>query len=102
MSAFLLKRDGHTIAGLTAHEVDHAVLGTMSLAGRGVFVSRQAADQARNDAMTGRLDRYELSFEDGRRFAGDFRITNLRKGSVYAGEQMFDVTLSTFKPVEMM
>ncbi|WP_037500680.1 hypothetical protein [Sphingomonas jaspsi] len=102
MTAYLVKRDGHTIAGLKTDEVTHNPPGKMTLAGTGVFVSKQARDQALSDAVTGRSDLYELSFEDGRRVKGSFHVSHLKHRSVYAGEETFLFALSTTKPVEVL
>jgi TP901-1 family phage major tail protein len=115
-SAFLLKiSDGavptpayQTVAGLRTTQMsingDTVVVTSkdsggwrelLSGAGTRIFLGSAAEAQVRANALTGTLDAYELSFEDGEKLRGSFLIQRLDYSGDFNGERNYTMQLES-------
>lgn len=124
-SGFLLKvTDGaggwQTVAGLrtTAFSVTRAAVeatnrgtagwraliggagvGSVAIAGTGVFNGSVAEARVSADALAGSLDSYRIVFASGGTFTGQFLVTKLEYAGDWDGERTYTVALESSGPV---
>jgi predicted secreted protein len=116
-SAFLLKvGDGaatpvySTVAGLRTTQMsvngDAVVITNKGsggwrdlLSGAGVFTGSAAETRIKNNALSGVVDDYELSFESGERLKGKFLVARLDYAGDFNGERSYTLALESSGPV---
>jgi TP901-1 family phage major tail protein len=69
---------------------------SISVSAAGVFMGSAAEAQIRANALSGTLDSYRLSFEDGQSLTGQFLVQKLDYSGDYNGERAY--TLSSKAP----
>ena len=72
---------------------------SISVSAAGIFLGSAAEDQVRANALTGVLDFYELSFEDGQKLRGKFPIQRLDYSGDFNGERNYAMVLESSGPV---
>ena len=72
---------------------------SVSVSAAGIFLGSTAEAQVRANAMTGKIDDYELSFEDGERLRGQFLVQRLDYAGDYNGERNYTLQLESSGPV---
>jgi TP901-1 family phage major tail protein len=72
---------------------------SVSVSGAGVFTGSAAETRLRNQALTGTVDNYELSFESGERMRARFLVTRLDYAGDYNGERNYTLSLESSGPV---
>jgi TP901-1 family phage major tail protein len=72
---------------------------SVSVSAAGNFLGSIAEAQVRTNAMTGKIDDYELSFEDGERLRGQFLVQRLDYAGDYNGERNYTLQLESSGPV---
>ena len=72
---------------------------SISVSAAGIFLGSAAEDQVRANALTGELDFYELSFEDGQKLRGKFLIQRLDYSGDFNGERNYAMVLESSGPV---
>ena len=72
---------------------------SISVSAAGIFLGSAAEDQVRANALTGVLDFYELSFEDGQKLRGKFLIQRLDYSGDFNGERNYAMVLESSGPV---
>ena len=72
---------------------------SVSVSAAGIFLGSTAEAQVRTNAMTGKIDEYELSFEDGERLRGQFLVQRLDYAGDYNGERNYTLQLESSGPV---
>jgi TP901-1 family phage major tail protein len=68
---------------------------SVSVSAAGIFLGSIAEAQVRTNAMTGKIDDYELSFEDGERLRGQFLVQRLDYAGDYNGERNYTLQLES-------
>jgi TP901-1 family phage major tail protein len=68
---------------------------TVSVSAAGIFLGSAAETQIRTNAMSGLLDDYELSFEDGSKLRGKFLIQRLDYAGDFNGERNYSLSLES-------
>jgi TP901-1 family phage major tail protein len=68
---------------------------SVSVSAAGIFLGSTAEAQVRANAMTGKIDDYELSFEDGERLRGQFLVQRLDYAGDYNGERNYTLQLES-------
>ena len=61
----------------------------------GIFLGSAAESQIRNNAMSGMLDTYQLSFEDGTRLQGRFLVQKLNYAGDFNNERSYTLQLES-------
>lgn len=74
---------------------------TVAVSGSGVFMDSAAEGRLRQNALTGAVDAYQLSFEDGSHFEGSFVVTQLDYAGDYNGERTYTLSLQSSGPVTL-
>ena len=72
---------------------------SVSVSGAGVFTGSIAETRIKNNALTGVLDDYELSFESGERLRGRFLVARLDYAGDFNGERSYTLALESSGPV---
>lgn len=72
---------------------------SVSISGNGIFTGSDAEVRIRDNALSGSLDDYELSFESGERMCGRFLVTRLDYSGDYNGERSYTLSLESSGPV---
>lgn len=102
--AFLLKvSDGaehpvfRTLAGLriTGWFIGDGGRGNMTVGTTGIFIGQAGESLVTSHALNETIDRYELSFEDGRKVRGDFLVTEFALDGVFNGEPQYRLRLES-------
>ncbi len=75
---------------------------SVSISGAGVFTGSDAEMQLKARALTGALDRYEVSFEGGERLRGTFLVSRLDYAGDFNGERSYTLALESSGPVEAL
>ncbi len=75
---------------------------SVSISGAGVFTGSAAEMQLKSRALSGALDRYEVSFEGGERLRGTFQVTRLDYAGDFNGERTYTLALESSGPVEAL
>ena len=68
---------------------------SVSVSASGIFLGSDAESQVRYHALTGTLDQYELSFEDGARMRGAFLVQRLDYSGDFNGERTYALQLES-------
>jgi TP901-1 family phage major tail protein len=72
---------------------------SVSVSGAGVFTGSAAETRIKNNALSGLLDDYELSFESGERLRGKFLVARLDYAGDFNGERSYTLALESSGPV---
>lgn len=72
---------------------------SVSVAGSGVFTGSAAEARLKANALAGRLDDYQLSFESGETMRGRFLLTKLDYSGDFNGERAYTLALESSGPV---
>jgi TP901-1 family phage major tail protein len=67
----------------------------VSVSGAGVFTGSDAELALKARALSGALDRYELSFEGGERLQGQFQLVRLDYAGDFNGERSYALSLES-------
>ncbi|WP_343613619.1 phage tail protein [Novosphingobium sp.] len=68
---------------------------SISVSAAGVFMGSAAEGQIRANALSGTLDSYRLSFEDGQSLTGQFLVQKLDYSGDYNGERAYTLQLES-------
>ena len=68
---------------------------SVSVSAAGIFLGSSAEAQIRTNAMSGTLDDYELSFEDGEKLRGRFLVQKLDYSGDFNGERNYTLSLES-------
>jgi TP901-1 family phage major tail protein len=68
---------------------------SVSVSAAGIFLGSAAEARVRANAMSGSIDDYELSFEDGERLRGRFLVQRLDYAGDYNGERNYTLQLES-------
>ena len=68
---------------------------SVSVSAAGIFLGSSAEAQIRANAMSGTLDDYELSFEDGEKLRGRFLVQKLDYSGDFNGERNYTLSLES-------
>jgi len=72
---------------------------SVSVSAAGIFLGSSAESAVRAHALSGTLDNYELSFEDGERLRGRFLVQRLDYAGDFNGERSYTLQLESSGPV---
>ena len=72
---------------------------SVSVSAAGIFLGSAAENSVRSHALSGTIDDYELSFEDGAKMQGRFLIQRLDYSGDFNGERNYTVQLESSGPV---
>jgi len=72
---------------------------SVSVSAAGIFLGSEAESAIRANALSGALDDYELSFEDGERMRGRFLVQRLDYAGDFNGERNYTLQLESSGPV---
>ncbi|MCG2839759.1 phage tail protein [Sandaracinobacter sp. RS1-74] len=72
---------------------------SVSISGAGVFTGSDAELALKARALTGALDRFEVSFEGGERLRGSFQVARLDYSGDFNGERTYTLALESSGPV---
>jgi TP901-1 family phage major tail protein len=72
---------------------------SVSVSAAGIFLGSFAETAVRAHALTGTLDSYELSFEDGEKLRGRFLVQRLDYAGDFNGERNYTLQLESSGPV---
>lgn len=67
----------------------------VSVNAAGIFLGSEAETRIRNHALSGTIDTYELSFEDGSRMRGQFLVQRLDYSGDFNGERTYVLALES-------
>ncbi len=73
---------------------------SVSISGAGVFTGSAAEVALKSRALTGALDRFEVSFEGGERLRGSFQLSRLDYSGDFNGERTYTLALESSGAVE--
>lgn len=76
-------------------------LRSMSLSGSGVFQDDAAINSVEDLAMTGLLNNFEITFENGDIVAGAFQVTSFEYGGEHTAEQTYSMSLESSGTIVM-
>lgn len=68
---------------------------SVSVAASGIFTGSAAEAQLRALALSGSIERFELSFESGERMRGQFLVTRLEYAGDFNGERNYTLALES-------
>ena len=68
---------------------------SVSVSAAGIFLGSDAENAIRNHALSGTLDDYELSFEDGAKMRGSFLVQRLDYSGDFNGERTYSIQLES-------
>ena len=68
---------------------------SISVSASGIFLGSEAESRVRGHALSGTLDQYELSFEDGAKMRGAFLVQRLDYSGDFNGERTYAVQLES-------
>ena len=68
---------------------------SVSVSASGIFLGSEAESRVRGHALSGTLDQYELSFEDGAKMRGAFLVQRLDYSGDFNGERTYAVQLES-------
>lgn len=72
---------------------------SVSVSAAGIFLGSNAESAVRAHALSGTIDDYELSFEDGERLRGRFLVQRLDYAGDFNGERSYTLQLESSGPV---
>ena len=67
----------------------------VSVSAAGIFLGSAAENQLRNNVLSGNIDDYELSFEDGAKMRGRFLLQRLDYSGDFNGERNYSIVLES-------
>ena len=67
----------------------------VSVSASGIFLGSAAESQIRSNVLSGTIDDYELSFEDGEKLRGRFLIQRLDYSGDFNGERNYSLVLES-------
>jgi TP901-1 family phage major tail protein len=67
----------------------------VSVSAAGIFLGSAAENQLRNNVLSGNIDDYELSFEDGAKMRGKFLLQRLDYSGDFNGERNYSIVLES-------
>jgi len=67
----------------------------VSVSAAGIFLGSAAENQIRDNALTGQIADYELSFEDGAKMRGKFLVQRLDYSGDFNGERNYTLSLES-------
>ena len=73
---------------------------SVSVSASGIFLGSDAEDRLRAHALSGSIDDYELSFEDGARMRGRFLVQRLDYAGDFNGERTYALQLESSGPIQ--
>lgn len=68
---------------------------SVSVSASGIFLGSDAENAIRSHALSGTLDNYELSFEDGAKIQGSFLVQRLDYSGDFNGERTYSMQLES-------
>ena len=68
---------------------------SVSVSASGIFLDSAAEGRVQANALTGTLDAYELSFEDGAKMRGSFLVQRLDYAGDFNGERTYSLQLES-------
>lgn len=68
---------------------------SVSVSASGIFLGSDAENAIRSHALSGTLDDYELSFEDGAKMQGSFLVQRLDYSGDFNGERTYSIQLES-------
>ena len=68
---------------------------SVSVAASGIFTGSAAETKVRGLALSGGIERYELSFESGEKMRGQFLVTRLEYAGDFNGERNYTLALES-------
>jgi TP901-1 family phage major tail protein len=74
----------------------------VSIAGAGVFTGSAAELALKGRALSGAMDRFEVSFEGGERLRGSFQVARLDYSGDFNGERTYTLALESSGAVEAL
>ncbi len=72
---------------------------SVTVAGAGVFTGSAAEVRIKNNALSGMIDDYRLSFESGETMTGRFLVARLDYAGDFNGERTYTMSLESSGPV---
>jgi TP901-1 family phage major tail protein len=72
---------------------------SVSVSAAGIFLGSTAENAIRAHALSGAIDDYELSFEDGAKLRGQFLVQRLDYAGDFNGERNYTMQLESSGPV---
>lgn len=72
---------------------------SVSVSAAGIFLGSSAESTIRSHALSGTIDDYELSFEDGEKLRGRFLVQRLDYSGDFNGERNYTLQLESSGPV---
>ncbi len=75
---------------------------SVSISGAGVFTGSAAETRLQQRALSGLVDRYEVSFESGERLRGTFQLTRLDYSGDFNGERSYTLALESSGAIETL
>ncbi len=75
---------------------------SVTIAGAGVFTGSEAELALKSRALSGALDRFEVSFEGGERLRGSFQVARLDYSGDFNSERTYTVSLESSGAVEVL
>ena len=85
----------HKGSGAWRELLSGAGVRSVSVSGAGVFTGSLAEARIKNNAFSGQLDDYELSFESGERLRGKFLVARLDYAGDFNGERSYTLALES-------
>ena len=73
---------------------------SVSVSASGIFLDSTAEGRVQANALTGTLDAYELSFEDGAKMRGSFLVQRLDYAGDFNGERTYSLQLESSGAVQ--
>ncbi|MEP7221677.1 MAG: phage major tail protein, TP901-1 family [Novosphingobium sp.] len=67
----------------------------VSVSAAGIFLGSAAENQLRGNVLSGNIDDYELSFEDGAKMRGKFLVQRLDYSGDFNGERNYSMVLES-------
>ena len=67
----------------------------VSVSAAGIFLGSAAENQLRSNVLSGNIDDYELSFEDGAKMRGKFLLQRLDYSGDFNGERNYSIVLES-------
>ncbi|GAK34416.1 MULTISPECIES: phage major tail protein, TP901-1 family [Iodidimonas] len=71
----------------------------LTLSGSGVFTNSAAESILRSQALTGSVSAYQVIFENGEQFTGQFQITALDYSGDHNGERTYSLSMESSGPI---
>ncbi|USI71473.1 phage tail tube protein [Sphingomonas morindae] len=79
--------------------LDGAGTRSLSVSGSGIFTGSAAETRLKAQALSGRIETFELSFDGGERMRGRFLVSRLDYSGDYNGERSYTLALESAGPV---